>query len=442
MKYLVLSSCSLEIFIVPRLNKIKEVEKIYYWNMDTHYKTTGKGMENYKGWEKFELVTEYAKVLNEVPKNELTIIIGDVGLGSTGTYLRSLGYKVFGGSEWTDKIEEERQYATDLMSRIMDIPETEVFDSFDAGLQFLKAQEKDTELVFKPNDSECSKEYTYKAKNIADMVGFIQDIRPDWKWKESFQLQRVVKGVEVDCSAYFNGKEFIENSLILYFENKPFMDRDVGPATGGSIAVEFAHKPEGIFWEILNKLKPALIKCGYRGQLSINSIVCENCKKPHFLEFCGRWGWPSLPMDITLVEDNGHTLHELIQACVNGVNASNLFPTNKISCTVSIFVPPAPTAEPSVMSVTKGWPISWDKKWDTYFFPFYIMYDKKKGMVLAGINTWVAQCTCADATLDGALSMMYDIYMPTLKLKMAMYRSDCGISAKKRIKSLRNWKLL
>jgi phosphoribosylamine-glycine ligase len=65
------------------------------------------------------------------------------------------------------------------------------------------------------------------------------------------------------------------------------------------------------------------------------------------------------------------------------------------------------------------------------------MYDEKDKMVLCGTSSWVLNVTCADTTLDGAVSMLYDTYMPTLKLKNAMYRSDLGKSAKKRIKALR-----
>lgn len=442
MKYLILSSCGLELFLVPRLGKMNDVEKIYFWHMDTHYKSAGQGMENYPDWEKFELVSEYTKVLNDNSKNDLVILIGDVGLGDTGDYLRKQGYKVIGGGRFTDRIEEDRDFAGRFAGKFMKIPPTTSFDSFDAGVQFLKSQDKTMRFVFKPNDSMVPKEYTYVSKDINDMLSAIKDFKAEWKWKESFQLQEVIKGTEVDFSAYFNGREFIENSLIIYFENKPFMDGNVGPATGGSIAVEFAHKPQGIFWEILTGMAPYFAKAGYKGQVSVNSIVSEDDKQPYFLEFCGRFGYPSLPMDVTLVEDNGKDFHDLLMAMVNGENKKTLFPTNMMGVTISVFVPPAPTAEPHMMEGTKGQPIGWSQKWDIYFFPYYIKWDEKKGMVLAGINTWVLQITCADQTLAGAIEMLYKTYVPTLKLKNAMYRSDLGEDAKKRIQKLRDWGLL
>lgn len=442
MKYLIISTCSLGLFLVPRLNESKEVEKIYFCNMDSHYKTSGKGLENLPDWSKIEVITEYTKALNESSKDELIVVIDDVGAGQTGTYLRSLGYKVIGGTVFTDRIEDDRQFATDLMSRVMDVPPSTSFTSFQTGMQFLKGQDKTMRFVFKPNDSEVPKEYTYVSKDIADMLSHMTEFKSEWKWKEDFQLQEVIKGAEVDFSGYFNGTDFIENSMLIYFENKAIGNDDVGPATGGAIAAEFAHGPDGPFWEVLQKLKPALKKVGYRGQLAINCIVSEQDHKPYFLEFCGRFGYPSLPIDVTLVEDGGKTVHDLFTALATDKNDPKLFPLGKMSVTTSVFVSPAPTAEADQMAATAGTPISWDPKWGSYFFPYYVMYDEKDKMVLCGTSSWVLNVTCADATLDGAVAMLYDTYMPTLKLKNAMYRTDLGKDAKKRMKMLRDWKVL
>lgn len=442
MKYAILSSCGLELFLVPRLCAIKEVEKVYYWHMDSHYKSAGKGMENYPGWEKFQLIADWPQALRESNKEELVIVIGDVGLGETGDYLRKMDYKVIGGSRFGDKAEEDRTYATEFMKKFMKIPDTVSFDSFEQGIGFLKTQEKEARFVFKPNDANVPKEYTYVSKDIKDMLGFIKDVKPQWKWKESFQLQTVIDGVEVDFNCYFNGKQFIESTFLLYFEQKGIMDKNVGPATGGAVAAAFRPKAEGKFWDILKKIEPYLAKVGYKGQLAVNSIVSNDDKEPYFLEFCVRFGYPSLPIEVSLLEDNGKSIHSLFMAMANGENPGNLFPMNKIGVTISIFVPPAPNGEPHMMEGTKGQPIGWDKKWDSYFFPYYIQWDDKKGMVLAGLGSWVLQCTCVDVTLPGAADMLYNIYMKTLNLKMAMYRSDVAEFSKERIKKLRELKLV
>lgn len=396
-------------------------------------------MQKQAGWEKLEVVTDYHKVLMENKPENLIVVIDDVGIGWTGKHISEEGYRVIGGKPITDRIEDDRQFATDLMKRVMRVPSSVSFTSWERAIEFVKNNDPETRLVFKPNDADVDKQYTYVGKNVADMVDALYKFKHEWKWKEDFQIQEFIKGTEVDFSAFFNGKEFLENSLIIYFENKPIGNDDVGIATGGSIATEFPYPPSGIFWQILNKLKPMLAKEGYHGQLAINCIVSDKDQKPYFLEFCGRFGYPSLPLDITLLEDAGHTLHELFTCVANGENKS-LFPLDKIATTISVFVPPAPNPSEEDIKESKGEPINWDKKWDSYFYPYYIMYDKEQ--VLAGVSSWVLQVTCADATLDGARAMLYDTYIPTLNLKNAQYRTDTGVDAKKRIAKLKEINLI
>lgn len=439
MRYLILSPIGLAMFLVPHLGQSKDVEKIYFCALSSEMKELGKDMNKMGDWEKLEVVHDYAQVLNENKPSDLIVVIDDVGIGQTGKMIENMGYKVIGGKPITDRIEEDRQFATDLMKRVMDVPESVSFTSWERAIEFVKTNEPDDRLVFKPNDADVPKEYTYVAKDVADMVEAMQKFKSEWKWKEDFQIQRFIKGTEVDFSGYFNGKEFLTNSMMIYFENKPFMNGDIGPATGGSIAVEFARPVQGVFGDILKKLTPMLAKEGYKGQLAINSIVSDEDHKPYFLEFCGRFGYPSLPFDITILEEQGHTVHQLFMALANS-EQKTLFGTDKIAATISVFVPPAPTGDKEVVEDTKGEPISWSPKWYRYFYPYYVMYDKK--MVLAGISSWVLQITCADVTLDGAVSMLYDTYVPTLKLQNAMFRTDLGKDAKKRIKAIKEAKLV
>ncbi len=438
MKYLIISPLALSLFIVPRLNEISEVEKIYFCYPKLDDKSLGKDLNTISDYSKLEMITDYNYALNQSTKEELIIFIDDVSMGETGTQLTKQGYKVIGGRQITDKIEVDRQFATDLMSRIMKVPESASFTSWDRAIEFVKNNEPEDRLVFKPNDADVPKEYTYVSKDIEDMVSAMKQFKEEWKWKEDFQIQRFVKGIEVDFSAYFNGKDFLPDSMMIYFENKPFMNEDIGPATGGSIAVEFAKSIEGEFGDILNKLKPLLAKAGYKGQLAVNCIVSEEDHKPYFLEFCGRVGYPSFPIDILLVEAKGHTLHELFKALANEETPS-LFAKDRMSAIVAVSVPPFPSK--SGAEVLKGQPMDWDRKYNDYFFPSFIMA-KDRQIVLSGTSGECMYVTCEDRTLDGAVSMLYDTYMPTLKLKNKMYRTDLGVSAKKRIKTLHEWGLI
>ncbi len=437
--YLIISPAGLSLFIVPRLNKESSVKKIYFCPLDPADKSLGKGMENLPDWNKLEVISDPSYAITSHKPEDLIIFIDDVGLGYLGKMYRQMGYRVIGGSPLADMIEDDRDFATQLMSKYMDVPETHSFTSFADAISFAKTQDKEARFVFKPNDSNVPKDYTYNAKDIPDLISAMRSFEDEWQWKESFQLQKFVKGAEMDFNAYFNGKEYLSNSMFYYFENKPVGNDDIGPATGGAIAVQFARKLEGEFFAILEKIKPQLIADNYVGQIAINTIISEETHTPHFLEFCGRVGYPSFPMDITALEDNDRSLHQLFLALANGENPT-LFPLNKIMATVWCGIPPYPYKEGT--DINEGVPISWSKKWDSYFFPYYVKYQEKKDMVAAGLAGEIVQVTCADATLDGAVSMIYDTYMPTLKVKNLMYRSDLGKSAKERIKKLREWKVI
>ena len=224
---------------------------------------------------------------------------------------------------------------------------------------------------------------------------------------------------------------------MIYFENKPIMNDDIGPASGGSIAVQFTHPMEGVFMDILNKLRPVFQKDGYVGCVAINSIVCDTCQKPHFIEFTNRFGYPSLQLDISLIEDKGKTLNDLFKGLLSG-DTLNPFAQNRVAAEVSVSVSPYPSKD---ASMNTGLKIGWDRKYDQFFFPAYIMAEKNY-MVLSGTSNECLSVTAVGDNLDGTVSELYDTYMKTLKLKNSMYRSDCGISAKKRIKALHDMKLL
>lgn len=434
MNYVIISPNGLGFFIVPRLNEIQEVEKIYYCVVSPEVKHYGMGLNELPEYSKLEVILDYNYALNNCDKATTIVVIDDVGWGETGKALRDQGWKVVGGGVMADRLERERTFATNLMKKVMDVPETFTFTTFEEGMSFLKAQDKSSQFVFKPEDEDVPKEYTYVAKDVPDMLQNMQEWKPEWKWKTQFQLQRKIEGTEVDFNGYFDGKDY--TNLTIYFENKAIMNDNVGPSGGGAIAVQVARPKSGVFFDILERLKPIFIKDGYRGCVAVNSIVSNDTGKPYFIEFTNRFGFPSVQMDITLLEENDKTVHDLFKRLVSGVGSDKLFVENKPAIVVSVGVPPYPSKHGN--EEVKGLKISWDKKWDTYFFASYIMKGKSNDIVLAGISNECLQVTCCDATIDGASSMLYDTYMPTLRLKGAEYRTDCGKDAKKRLAAIKD----
>lgn len=443
MKYLILSIVGCGFYMVPRLAKATDTEKVYFWCRDNaKMEKLGKGMENLPGWEKFEKVKDFGKVLKRESKDNLIIIMDDTGMGFTADVLRSEGWKVVSGGELAEKMEGDRWWSIQMMKKVMKVPETVYYDTFEEGFSFLKSREKSERWCFKPQDPEVPKDKTYVGKNIQDVIEAMQNFKSSWEWGDGFVLQSFVDGYEGDMSAYFVNGEYLPNSLNWYFENKAFETGDKGPATGGEIAVSFFRPMDGKAKEIFDKLKPLLTKYNYNGQLAINCMFSKEDHEPYFLELTPRFGYPSLEIEITLEEDSGHTFAELIKMLAGVTKSQSMFPTNKIGTIVTVSTPPYPIDQAAEMLVGKM-PISWDKKWDNYMFPWFMMYDeKKRGHALCGYSGHALSVTCAAENLDGAVQMTYETYIPTIKLQNIQYRIDLGKNAKERIKILKDWKVI
>lgn len=439
MKYLIISPNGLSAFMIPHLGQSKEVEKIYFCCPDKQQPNLLKDMNSFKGWGKLELCTDPFLILNQNGSENLTVLIDDVGIGPLADHLRGLGFRVIGGSELTDRIENDRQFGTDLMNRIMDVPKSTPFTSFEQGMSWLKGQDPETRYVFKPDNADCPKEYTYVADDISDLISTMKDFKSKWKWETKFQLQEFIKGVECDVAMWFNGDDFVKDQ-IYYFENKKVLTGDLGVAGGGEVAAEFATDPNGLYKTIFDKLKPVLKKSGYVGQIAINTMISEDNKRPYFLEITARFGYPSLPLDITLMEDANQNLHNFFQGLLSK-KIKSVYARNRMAVVLVVSTPPYPHGD--FDGIARGLPVSWESEWDRYIFPYGIMYDKdSRQIVLSDGRGYVFNVACSDTTIDGAKAMLYDTYISAIKMRHKQYRTDLAVNAKERIKKVKEWGLV
>jgi phosphoribosylamine-glycine ligase len=299
MKYLIISIVGCGFYMAPRLAKASDTEKVYYWCRDNaKMEKVGKDMENLPGWEKFEKVKDFGQVLKQNNKEDLVIIFDDTGMGFTADILRSQGWKVVQGGELAEKLEGDRWWAIQMMKKVMKVPETVYYNTFEEGIAFLKSQDKEAKFFFKPQDPEVPKDKTYGGK-VKDVISAMQTFKTEWQWGDGFVLQLAVDGYEGDMSAYFVNGEYIPNSMNWYFENKAFLVGDKGSATGGEIAVSFFRPMAGKVKEIFDKLKPLLTKANYNGQIAINCMFSKEDHEPYFLEHTPRFGYPSLEIYIS-----------------------------------------------------------------------------------------------------------------------------------------------
>lgn len=440
MNYLIVSIVGCGFYMIPRLAKASDTETVYFWCKDgAKMETLGKGMEQLPGWEKFVKVGDFGEVLQNNKKDDLIIIFDDTGMGQTADYLRKEGWMVVSGGTLAERMEGDRWWSIQMMKKIMKVPDTVYYNTFEEGIAFLKSQPKEARFVFKPQDPNTPKDKTHVGKNIADLIDAMNNFKANWEWNDGFVLQAFIEGIEGDMSIYFVNGEYLPNSLSWYFENKAFETGDKGAATGGEIAVSFFRPLAGKAKEIFDKLKPILTKFNYNGQVAINCMFSKEDHEPYFLELTPRFGYPSLEIEITLEEDAGHGFVDLIKILAGVNKPQSIFPTNKMGVICTASTPPYPI-DYGADHLVSGMPVSWSSKYDIYFFPWYMMADKKgKGYALCGYSGHALSVTCADASLAGAIDMLYNQYIPSIKLQNLQYRTDLGEDAKKRITQLKDW---
>ncbi|MGV8162837.1 MAG: phosphoribosylamine--glycine ligase [Candidatus Nanoarchaeia archaeon] len=265
----------------------KEGHNVKYYTEDTEEREVADGfIPKITNWE------------NEVDWADVIIFDDVMGQGKIADELRKKGKKVVGGTEYTDRLEDDRSFGTEEMKNkgIKVIP-YEDFSSLDDAIDYIK--KNPGEYVLKPTGH-------LKPTNLGILlVGFhpegldiIEALERYKQWSGEIpqvQLQKKVKGVEVAVGAFFNGKKFIK-PFNINFEHKKLFPGDLGPDTGEMGTSMFWTKTNKIFDETLGKFEEELAKHNFAGYIDINCIV--NKEGIHPLEFTSRFGYPTISIQI------------------------------------------------------------------------------------------------------------------------------------------------
>ncbi|MFB6301010.1 MAG: phosphoribosylamine--glycine ligase [Halobacteriales archaeon] len=224
----------------------------------------------------------------------------DVGTGEIAKDLREKGHAVVGGTPNTDRLEEDRGYAMEVLEdHGINTVEHQVFGSFDAGIKYI--QENPGPYVIKPlGEVQNVKRLLYVGRESdgGDVIDVLQAYKKAWAHRmKGFQLQRRVEGVEVAICGFFNGNEFI-TPVNFNFEHKKLFPGNIGPSTGEMGTSMFWTGRNKLFEQTLGRLEEWLAAEGYVGSIDLNCIVNENGIYP--LEFTPRFGYPT----ITLQEES------------------------------------------------------------------------------------------------------------------------------------------
>lgn len=218
------------------------------------------------------------------------IVFDDIGFGKLADSLRAEGKLVIGGSAYTDKLEEDREFGQDEMKKagMLILPHWD-FEDFDSAINFIKTNPG--RYVFKPSGNTPSDQkgilFLGQEEDGIDLIEILSQNKKAWAKKiKKFQLQKMAVGVEVAVSAFFNGEDFIY-PINVNFEHKKLFPGDIGPYTGEMGTLMFWSPINEIFRSTLLKIKSELAKSGYIGIIDINCIA--NAKGIYPLEFTSRF---------------------------------------------------------------------------------------------------------------------------------------------------------
>ncbi len=223
------------------------------------------------------------------------IVFDDIGFGDSAESLRAAGKLVVGGSKYTDKLEEDREFGQNEMQKAgMSVLSHWDFVDFDSAISFIRSNPG--RYVFKPSGNTPSDQkgilFLGQEEDGKDLVEILEQNKKVWARKiKKFQLQKMAEGVEVAVGAFFNGEDFVY-PVNVNFEHKKLFPGDIGPYTGEMGTLMYWSPGNEIFRNTLMKIKPELAKSGYIGYIDINCIA--NAKGIYPLEFTSRFGYPTI----------------------------------------------------------------------------------------------------------------------------------------------------
>lgn len=210
-----------------------------------------------------------------------------VGFGHLEGVFRRMGKPFLACSEAMDQMELDRKKGMEIFQKSgIETPETWSFGDVTSAKEAIAGQPFEGGFVLKP-DGNIGTGKTLVIKNQDEMKWAFSTYKPG----TSMTIQRVVDGVEVSTEGWFNGRDFIR-PFNHTFEEKRFMEGNLGPNTGCMGNVVLARDSNKLTQATVERLKPFLVKIGYRGPVDVNCIVNE--KGAYALEATARFGYDAI----------------------------------------------------------------------------------------------------------------------------------------------------
>lgn len=143
------------------------------------------------------------------------IVFEDTGFGKRADELKRDGYMVIGASEICDRLEMDREFATEIAKKMdVKIPETNTFTDWDAAIEFLQ-KNSDRKWVVKFNGLAGNNKnllYVAEMDKNEDLIELLNFYKGHWNSEYgdlNFVLQEKIEGEEVGVSGFFNFQSYL-----------------------------------------------------------------------------------------------------------------------------------------------------------------------------------------------------------------------------------------
>ncbi|OGN06955.1 MAG: phosphoribosylamine--glycine ligase [Candidatus Yanofskybacteria bacterium RIFCSPHIGHO2_02_FULL_38_22b] len=370
---------------------------------------------------------EYDGILEKVPEWRSlvdwadVVVFDDVGFGEEADKLRKTGKAVIGGSIYTDKLEEDREFGQSEMKRLglLTLPSWN-FSNYDEALEFIK--NNPGRYVYKPSGLSAGDSrgllFFGKEEDGRDLYEILSQNRKVLEKKiKQFQLQKHVAGVEVGASAFFNGEKFITPVLIA-FEHKRLFPGELGEMTGEMGTSMFWSESSKLFRDTTGRMEEDLRKSGYVGYIDINCIV--NGRGIYPLEFTTRFGYPTIS-----IQQEG-VLSEWGDFFYNIANKKDYQLRTKKGFQVGVVcvVPPFPYDEKRTIEIYKDLSILF-KKPSLEGIHLGDVKITDNAWRIAGHSSYVLVVTGSGSTMEEARKQAYSRIDNIMLINM-FYRTDIG----------------
>ncbi len=369
----------------------------------------------------------YDGILEKVPnwREEVdwadVIIFDDTGFGEVADKLRKEGKFVVGGTAYTDRLEEDREFGQAELKRVgVNVLPRWNFTNMDEAIDFL--QKTPGRYVLKPSGFIGSDQkallFIAEEEDGKDLLEVMVHNRKAWSKKaKHFQLQKYVTGVEVAVGAFFNGKDFI-TPVCVNFEHKRMFPGDIGPFTGEMGTLMFFAPSCEIYKQTLEKMGPLLAESNYVGYVDINCIADRYGIHP--LEFTCRFGYPTISIQMEgILNPWGEFMYQLAKGEQFDLKTKKGFQVG-----VVVAVPPFPFDDARTFAVYKDSSVLFRKpSWEGVHLGDVKMVEDD--LRLAGESGYALVITGSGTTVDDARKQAYN-RVKNIMLQNMFYRVDIG----------------